>query len=139
MDIDDPQRHTLGGDGKERVDEEAPAVRVVERAAPLDLFVGSCEVVLGGILGEDDNLVLADALHGGVVVWREQDVGGDTRVIDEFVGGFDLVTAVASSSELQRRLEAEAVEDEAIAGVETLVAEVGAVEFFSYPGLHGSP
>ena len=111
------------------MDEEAPAVGVVERPTALDLLLRSSEVVLSGVLAKNDDLVLADALPGSVVVRPEQDVGGDTRVVDELVGGFDLSATVASGGELQRGLEAEAVEDEAIAGVEAFVAEVGAVEF----------
>jgi hypothetical protein len=78
---------------------EAATRLAVERAA--DLFVGPGQIDLGGVLGEQDDGVLADALQGGATVGGEDVVGADLGVVEEAVGGLGLGVSVAEGGMLR--------------------------------------
>src|ERR1700722_1136859 len=116
---------------------KAKAVRVVERASASQAFVFACQIGFGGVLGDDDDAILTDALQSGVPVGSEDGLWRDPWRVDEAVSGLDLGATATGGRELERGFAREAIKDELEAMFETLVVEVSSAQFCFNPGLHG--
>jgi hypothetical protein len=88
------------------------------------------------ILSKDDDTVIGNALDSGLSMGSQELLDGDSGVIDETIGGFDLSSATASRRELQRRFVAHSVHKQFESRVQAFVTQVGGPEFFFNPRLH---
>jgi hypothetical protein len=125
--IEQPERDALGGDGQGRMQIQAPTALVIQWAEVGDGLLGGV-VQLGGVLDAQHPGMRPQARLGAGDVRGEHALGGDLRMVEQAVGGACFAPTSTGGRNTHRRFVSECGQDPARAPVQALIPEVNAVE-----------